>query len=133
MPVNNYMDDITDNDPLDPVQPSDEVKDSSSEDEKKVIRLMKAMQASAKNRKNKVPTKVYKNKAKLAGSLRHIVGEYLDCFIILGYDGEGNDIVITEASTRMHNASLTKLIEAFVDKVMMADQIHTTQDTEEDD
>jgi hypothetical protein len=42
-------------------------------------------------------------------SLKSIVGEFLDCFIILGYDLEGDPKIIKSVSTKLSEAALKLL------------------------
>ncbi len=59
---------------------------------------------------NIISRKEYKDYDKLVSSVKDVVSEYLDSFIILGYDFDGNVIDITSASSEQQQDALYTLI-----------------------
>ena len=46
-----------------------------------------------------------------------LLSEYLDCFIILGFNPEGNDVQIVRAHNPQESSSLTNLAHDFMDRL----------------
>ena len=54
----------------------------------------------------------------LTDSLRGVMGEFLDCFILMGYDFEGEPKVIKIANSKMSDAALrTLFIKVFAAEI----------------
>lgn len=59
----------------------------------------------------------------LTDALRGVMGEFLDCFMLLGYDFEGNPKVIKIANSKMSAAALrTLFLEVFAVEIQGYDE-----------
>jgi hypothetical protein len=55
-----------------------------------------------------------KEKKRLAIAIGSSLSELIDCYILLGFDVNGNSIVLINSSSDLENRALTDLVENFI-------------------
>jgi hypothetical protein len=82
-------------------------KDSKQED----IDIKDLLQEVLKVRINE--SKEHKKTADIHGALVSTIGEFLNCFMLIGYDNEGHPLALTKASTPLESDALHSLLMKF--------------------
>lgn len=94
----------------------DENKNEPSESEiKKVEKLLK----SINNKKTPKPRKTPKNlsmkeKQQLGTAIASTLSEFVDCYILLGFDVNGNSLVLINSGNNLESRALSDLVEDFM-------------------
>ena len=103
-----------------PVDEQKKVDNSAAEDLKKVHNLIKAITKSENEERKEL--KVFKEREQLHLALKSILGEYLNTFLVIGFDPNGNEVSLGYAGTSMENIALNALAERVFETIVMANQ-----------
>lgn len=86
----------------------------SNSDLKKIEDLLKQAQNQKVNlRKNKKKLSL-SEKQRLALSINSKLNEHIDSYILLGFDVNGNDVIIVNSTNEMESRALRNLLEDFL-------------------
>jgi hypothetical protein len=113
----------------------DEIPENPSEsDFKKVEKLLKDITNKKAPKVRKKPKDLsVKEKQRLGSAIASTLSEYVDCYILLGFDVSGNSMVLINSHNNLESRALSDLIEDFMTTGGNSVNFGFDEEDEEDD
>lgn len=94
----------------------DENADNPSEsDLKKVEKLLKDINKQKEPRVRKKPKALsLKEKQQLGTAIANRLSEFVDCYIMLGFDTNGNSLILINSANNLESRALSDLVDDFI-------------------
>jgi len=94
----------------------DENADNPSEsDLKKIEKVLKEVNNKKPSKVRKTPKALSaKDKQRLGTAIASSLSEFVDCYILLGYDVNGNSLVLINSQNNLESRALSNLLEDFM-------------------
>lgn len=113
----------------------DEDKDKISDAEmKKIEEFLKKTANKKVNLRKKQKKLSLSEKQKLAVCINNKITEHIDSYILLGFDTNGNDVILINSANELENRALRNLVEDFLTPYGMSESPSSglEDETEED-
>ena len=94
----------------------DEIPENPSEsDLKKVEKFLKGVNNKKEPKVRRKPKALsLKEKQKLGTAIASILSEFVDCYILLGFDVNGNSMILINSNNNLESRALSDLVEDFM-------------------
>lgn len=104
--------------------------DNKNEPSKSDIKKMKKLLDSVENletpKLRRTPKqKTAKEKAALGMAIAHTLSEYTDCYVLLGFDTNGNSMILINSANNLETRALSELIQELLDMQMFQGRNNT--------
>lgn len=93
----------------------DKQKQPSKSDIKKIEKMLENSQKKEPNIRRKSKQLSVEEKYKLGNSIATVLSEYTDCYILLGFDTNGNEMILVNSRNNMEKRALADLASDFMD------------------
>ena len=115
--INIYMDENADN--------------PSESDLKKIEKVLKEVNNKKPSKVRKKPkTLSAKDKQRLGTAIASSLSEFIDCYILIGYDVNGNSLVLINSQNNLESRGLSDLLEDFM--TTGSDSLSVSYDEDDD-
>lgn len=111
----------------------DKPKQPSKSDIKKIEKMLENSEKKEPNIRRKSKKLSVEEKYKLGNSIATVLSEYTDCYILLGFDTNGNDMMLVNSRNSMEMRALSDLASDFMDLGGFGFPSITSSSSEEDD
>jgi hypothetical protein len=110
----------------------DENADNPSEsDLKKIEKVLKEVNNKKPSKVRKKPkTLSAKDKQRLGTAIASSLSEFIDCYILIGYDVNGNSLVLINSQNNLESRGLSDLLEDFM--TTGSDSLSVSYDEDDD-
>lgn len=110
----------------------DRDKDKLSDSElKKINEFQEQPQSKKINLRKKKKKLSLSEKQRLAVSINSRLNEYIDSYILIGFDVHGNDVILVNSMNEMENRALRNLVEDFLMPTDLYDSLSPKRDNED--
>jgi hypothetical protein len=92
----------------------DQHNDPTESELNDVEKLLSKVSKKNPNIRKPYKPKSLKEKEKLGKSIASILSEYTDCYILLGFDTNGNAMVLINSANNLESRALSNLVQDFL-------------------
>lgn len=114
----------------------DEEHKLTPEEEQEIMKMLESAANAAnkphKPRSTKYTPKNHKQRGQLNDAIINRMDEFLNCFLMLGFDTNGSPTIIIDADSELESRALSDLLQEFVQKTMFKLGDVISQELEDD-
>lgn len=111
-----------------------ESPDEPSDAEKKNIeKLLKSISKKEPTIRRKSKSKTMDEQQRLSSAIANRLSEYCDCYMLFGFDTNGNPLILVNSANNMEYRALSHLLTSFVDETMVGDDDFDTESDQDSD
>ncbi len=92
----------------------DHTNDPTESELKNIEKMLSKIDNKAPNIRKPYKPKSLKEKEKLGKAIASSLSEYTDCYILLGFDTNGNALVLINSANNLESRALSNLVQDFL-------------------
>jgi short subunit fatty acids transporter len=93
----------------------DKNKQPSKSDIRKIEKILESADKKEPTIRRKPKQKTPEEKYKLGNAIATVLAEYTDCYILVGFDTSGNDMILVNSANNMEMRALSDLASDFLE------------------
>jgi hypothetical protein len=108
----------------------DESMEPTKSEQNEIEKLLKAVQKIEPKIRRKHKPKSFTDQQKLSVAIANRLSEYCDCYMLFGFDNNGNPMVLINSANNLEQRALSDLLMDFVNE-SMTDTMEDDEDYED--